>query len=308
MKPSDSPSETESVSASSTASFQLYLLPFVQVIRLSDLRAEVQRLKLECGEDTERLRAALKTLQRECDQNTFEFLNSLLQHYEEFDSEEVEEEFNNLRQEYMQQVIRECSSALKEEGDLDSTSGATGNPTIDRLGEPQPHFEKPSRTKASGRSSHPTSSRSSHPASSRKQSRSSFQTSMSQSPERPLGGANYFQVGIAGATGRGKSSLLNALLGAEVEHTGAIELQQPIRMHMHPRAEALVLWEVPLLEQMRSERDLSDWFHANALQTLDALVVVVGTSLTEADRLVAKLARQQYGIPGAPTDACACLM
>lgn len=90
MRRSDSVSETTSISASSTASLQVFVLPFAQVPRVSDLRDEVLHLKRECGENRERLRAELKELRSACDQNTFEFMNTLLQHYEEYDNEEVQ--------------------------------------------------------------------------------------------------------------------------------------------------------------------------------------------------------------------------
>ena len=205
-----------------------------------------------------------------------------------------------MRQEYMEHVARECNAVLQDDVEADDrlrSVGATGGTSGgSRPGDS--HSEQRSRSKTSSRSpSVKKSGKQAHSSSKRERERSEARAG--ESPERPLVSAGSFQIGIAGMTGRGKSSLVNALLGADVEQTGAIELQQPIRVHVHPRAEALVLWEVPLPEPPSSERAISSWFHANALRTLDALVLVVGTSLSEPDRLVAKLASQQYNIPGA---------
>ena len=198
----------------------------------------------------------------------------------------------------MEHVASECDAALHEDVEVDDRLRSVGviGTTSGGSRQGDSHSEQRSRSKASSRS--PSVKKSGKQTrSSSKRERERIEALAGESPERPLVGAGSFQIGIAGATGRGKSSLVNALLGVDVEQTGAIELQQPIRVHVHPRAEALVLWSVP--EPPSTERAISSWFHANALRTLDALVLVVGTCLSEPDRLVAKLASQQYSIPGA---------
>ncbi|RUS24609.1 interferon-inducible GTPase-domain-containing protein [Jimgerdemannia flammicorona] len=102
-----------------------------------------------------------------------------------------------------------------------------------------------------------------------------------------------YNIAIVGASGEGKSSLVNGLMGVDDSadnaiQVGEVETTSDIKSYCHPHLETVVLWDLPGGGTERHPGET--YFKDKMLFAFDAVIIVTSTTFTQIDIDIAKRA------------------